>query len=480
MNRRTARNIRWTATAVWAAFVAWLWTLEHSAVLAHLNATLDPREKSAILAAAFTPQKFFWMRLGATAAMVLPWMLPAPSLRYPFELVAKTQETWRGLSPAQRTLFAGLMVVWAVRNAVFVSLFPITMDEANVYTTFVRRGPALIACYYPIPSNHVFHTMTVWATDVFLDGVWAVRLTAWAATGATGAVLFLWTARRSGAKAAFLTAGTFLFSFGPTLYGVLGRGYAFLAFFSLLVFYAETTNRKTLSVTAAALGLWTAPVFVYVVAAAALVFRRPWRMVVAVACAAALYMPIFIAGGNLTGFYPPSTLAQQLAHLPDYLPYVAEFLSPLRLPPEYRWASVATFGTWAGAVLLAAFARGSGVWERSAARFSLVILALMLLPVVQPPDKAYIVWTAPAALALARFRQWRCFAPALWAAASVAFVPVFRYWYAPDIAAYEKFKSMTQTSVYVADNDAEYLTFSFYAPKGTTVVFNPKNPQPSL
>ena len=476
MNPRTEIRFRWALTAAFAAFAAWLWTMDYARALAYLTAALDPQEKTALLAAAFTPQKYFWFRAAATAAALLPWLAPVPSFCDALDIARKIRLTWGQMPALHRAAFVVLAACWAVRNAFYISFFPITMDEANVYSTFVRRGPVLIVSYYPIPSNHVFHTLSVWVANLLPEGVWAVRLTAFLATGVTGFWIFLWVGRRSGGMGALLATGTYWFAFGPTLYGVLGRGYAFLSFFTLALFYAEATNRKTMGVAAVALGMWTAPVFVYAAAAAAAVFRRPVRMLAGLACAGVLYSPIFIAGGNLTGFYPVTTLGERLAHLPEYLPYVAEFLSPLRMPPQARWVSLGAFGLMLGGVVYAAHGRGTGDLERAGARFSLAVLALMLVPVAQAPDKAYILWTAPAAIAVSRFGRWAYAAPGVWAAASVAFVPVFRYWYAPDIAAYEKFKSLPPAKVYIADNEAEYLTYTFYAPPGASVVYQPQHP----
>ncbi|MCS7085319.1 MAG: hypothetical protein RMM53_02190 [Bacteroidia bacterium] len=463
---------RWTTSLALAALAVALWSVDHSRALKYLLETLNPEEKKFLVESVFTPQKYFWIRVMATAAVVLPWLAPSPrSIVRDFPLHA-IGDVWRAMPAAHRVAGAALLSVWAVRNAVYISFFPITMDEANVYSTFVRRGPAVIVAYYPIPSNHIFHTLSIWLADLWLNGVWAVRLTAFLAVGATGALIFFWTYRHSGLGGAVLAAGTFWFAFAPTLYGVLGRGYAFLGLFALIVLYAEYANRPRLTIIATTLGLWTAPVFLYVVLAAVVIFGRPARMLAALVLAGALYFPVYWAGGNLVEFYRFDEPARRVAHLPRYLPYVAEFLSPLRLTPSWRLISIGAFVVWLIGVAAAAFGRRQTP-SRCAARFSLVLLSLMLVPVVQPPDKAFIVWTAPAALAVVgRLGRVGVFAACIvWVASSVAFVPVFRYWYAPDIEAYRKFQSLPPSDVYIAHSEAEYLTFSFYAPEGAKVFF---------
>jgi hypothetical protein len=476
VNRRWEWAWRTLGATVLATGAAVLWRCDYPHALAYLHAALDAGEKAALLESAFTPQKYAWLRWTAILAPALAFLLPIPSFSWLREPLWRIRDTWRGMPISSRAAFGVLMTVWAARNAYFIARFPITMDEANVYLTFVRRGPLVIASYYPIPSNHIFHTLTMWATTFWAEGVWAVRLSACVATGLTAALIYFWVRRERDDRAAMGAAGTFLFAFAPTLYGVLGRGYAFLALFTLLLFYAETTNRRTLSVFSAALGWWTAPLFVYPAVAAALYFRRPGRMFVAGAVAALLYAPVFLAGGNLTSFYSSPSPARNLAHLPDYLPYVAEFLSPLRMLPDMKWISISVFAVFLAAVLAAATNSFSTKIERRAARFSLLLLALMLIPVVQPPDKAFIVWWSPAAVALGRWFRTVYWAPALWLAASLNFVPVFSHWYEPDCAAYRKFISMPPAREYVARSEAEFLAFSFYAPPGTRVVYHASQP----
>jgi hypothetical protein len=226
---------------------------------------------------------------------------------------------------------------------------PIRYDEAYTYLSFARLPWREAIAYYPVPNNHVFHTLLVKAAvSAFGNHPWAIRLPAFVAGVATIPAAYFAGRALYGARVALMTAALVAGCGALTLYSTNARGYGFVVLATLvLVVVAQRGLRApafwpwAAYVAVGALGVWTVPTMLYPLGGVSLWFAvTAWRadaagapvsrnaqfarvvLATAAACAIGLllYAPILRRSGlvalNGNAFVTPSTFAVFFSELP--------------------------------------------------------------------------------------------------------------------------------------------------------------------
>ncbi|PQB03973.1 hypothetical protein BST85_02925 [Aureitalea marina] len=175
-------------------------------------------------------------------------------------------------------LYSALVIVGIsfLFNLYNVLVRPIFYDEAWTYLNFTRPGFLTAISYYPLPNNHVLHSvLTVMTRDLPFGTTVNLRLSNLLVSLIT-ALVFAYTSYRLFSKrAALVLLPLFCFLFPVSYYSYLSRGYMLLILAFVICHYAvmrltaatgsERERRKysLLLVAGGILGLYTMPSFVY-------------------------------------------------------------------------------------------------------------------------------------------------------------------------------------------------------------------------
>jgi hypothetical protein len=227
--------------------------------------------------------------------------------------------------PVPRLVWGALVLITVLGAAYRLAYItrPIYTDEAYTYVYFVSDGLGDILTDYREPNNHIFQTILAWVS-VSLFGVheWALRLPVFLAGAALIPATFVAGRRLYDPTAGLVAAAVVAVNLPLAEYAINARGYSFLAlFYALLTAWGvalvaqPTAGKWTRYGVVAALGLYTVPVMVFPLGAAALwllvsfwltyprrdATRYTVQMAVTLGLAAvatvALYMPIVISNG---------------------------------------------------------------------------------------------------------------------------------------------------------------------------------------
>jgi len=318
---------------------------------------------------------------------------------------------FQGLQTAFRRLFT-------LRNAVLLALIltgflirlrfidqTIKYDESFTFLRFATLPFSKLIGYYPLPNNHILHTMLVRAS-VLLFGPWewAIRLPVFIA-----GILLLPVMYRLGNKAAMPGAGIWAISLaavssGLASYSVNARGYILVCLFTSLVFIASLNIRDKggtwkdwlMFILGSVAGFFTVPVMLFPVASlsvwllwdvkpemkgARLSILRRLALAggVIVAGTALCYTPLMLDSGIkalvANKYVAPQPVSVVIARLPEFTKEVLEyFVEVLPLPMQV--------------ILLFAFLLGLRKIPRLALSAIMCTLALLLYQRVIPPVRA--------------------------------------------------------------------------------------------
>ena len=135
-----------------------------------------------------------------------------------------------------------LLIILAAQVTISVYLaatVPFFYDEAWSFMYFSGRGIFAAMCYYPAPNNHVFFNVLAGIVNVFnFDPVITLRIPSILFGMAATYYFFKIGNRLFSPVVALLATGLFSYSF-PQIYFInMGRGYAMLIFFAVLIIYS--------------------------------------------------------------------------------------------------------------------------------------------------------------------------------------------------------------------------------------------------
>lgn len=210
------------------------------------------------------------------------------------------QSLWRANVPPALLALTG---IGASLRCAFIRQ-PMRYDEAYTYLTFVR-GNIAAAFYYPVPNNHVLHTLLVRASVlVFGHQVVAIRLPSLlAGVLVIPATFALARLLHRDAASGYVAAAMVAVTPYLVLYDTMARGYSLLTLLSLLLAMCAwnlaahpTLGRCGLAVAVTSLGLLDIPNAV-VVASIGLAALGTAGLLGSSRARAGLLVPALLAGG---------------------------------------------------------------------------------------------------------------------------------------------------------------------------------------
>ncbi|HEX8657093.1 MAG TPA: hypothetical protein VF690_06145 [Hymenobacter sp.] len=289
------------------------------------------------------------------------------------QLWASIRQALQSLSLGQRRwalgAFAGLTLL-----RLYFSFDNPAYDDAVSYEVFVSKGLLATSAYYPIPNNHVLsNTLSLLFYQVSPNFWWTMRLPVLLVSSI--AVVFLFAALLRPAGFQVATSATLLFScLQLSLYHAgVGRGYWLVILLAGVVFFASLQLHETRGphraswaglLLAGALGCYTVPTFVYVLASAFtwlglgfLLRRQGLRLgqLVGVAVltglvAATLYAPLLLVSGFDkfvgNGYVAALPLRAFRSGMPAYLWHTEGFLAGQRTLGAVLTLAVLGAGGW--------------------------------------------------------------------------------------------------------------------------------------
>jgi len=234
--------------------------------------------------------------------------------------------------------------------------FPISYDEAWTFFSFTQKGFLVSVSFYPVPNNHIFHTLLTSLTYHLPFGItFNLRLPV-LFFGTFSIAIFFFVLRKFFGNYISIGLTTVFSLLLPTmLYGYQARGYTLVIFFFIISFYGtlKILEEKQLNKTSiywfylsfgAVLGMYSIPTFIYPYfslisfLACTFLFHRNLKQLVRLFISGLvtglstiiLYSPIFIISGlsflsvgPLSGRIPRVDL---LSDLFSYFQQVFEFL----------------------------------------------------------------------------------------------------------------------------------------------------------
>jgi hypothetical protein len=182
-----------------------------------------------------------------------------------------------------KEIFLPLLAIMAVLIT-FALVLPFAYDEAFTFTQFTNPGFQQALFNYPVPNNHVFHsvlTCITWGIFRFTQMEIAVRLPALFFSAFT--LYFVFTRYMEGKLYAVILFGI-MFLFSPNIieFAFQARGYSIQIFCALASYYFATDNkaiknvpffaRVNLVLMLTITGLFTNPAYLYTAICVYLVF----------------------------------------------------------------------------------------------------------------------------------------------------------------------------------------------------------------
>ncbi|MCE5270952.1 tetratricopeptide repeat protein [bacterium] len=241
----------------------------------------------------------------------------------------------------------------------------IKYDEAFTFIRFARLPFTKLIGYYPLPNNHILHTILVKASILAFDPwEWAIRLPVFLAGILLLPVMFVLGNKAFGPGSGYWALALSATSSGLAAYSVNARGYMLVCLFTAVVFWAAvnirgkggSTKDWTLFVLGSVAGLFTVPVMLFSVAALsawllwdvnpALKGGRKTvllRLAAAGGCilagTALCYTPLMLDSGLkaliANKYVTPQPMPQVLSQLPEFAKSVIEyFVEVLPLPMQ--------------------------------------------------------------------------------------------------------------------------------------------------
>ncbi|HEU4993770.1 MAG TPA: glycosyltransferase family 39 protein, partial [Gemmatimonadaceae bacterium] len=205
------------------------------------------------------------------------------------DLARATYAKWRD-EPIQHRLVLLFLAVVALAARIDAMRSILRFDERTTYYDFVKQPWSYAISAYPIPNNHVFHTLLAKASIAVLgDSIWALRLPALLAGLLIVPATYVAVRMMYRSPAAIIATAIVATSREMVRYSTDARGYSIvtLAFLLLIIVGARlqeenATEGWVVFAIIAALGLWTIPLMllplgtVAVWLLAANVYRRQW------------------------------------------------------------------------------------------------------------------------------------------------------------------------------------------------------------
>lgn len=266
---------------------------------------------------------------------------------------------WRSLDPTIKTGFIIILLINLIIRLYHALSYPISYDEAWTYLHFSSKGFLTSLAYYPLPNNHILHSLFTNATYYLpFDQTLNLRLPAILINLIACMGLFFSFSKLLDTRTGLLSLLLFSGLFPVLYYGYNSRGYSLILLAIVICFYAniqlirqKESRHKYIFyfVLGGIIGLFTMPSFLYAFMALAIftigyyVYRsefEPLKNYLAglLACGMSvllLYSPAILVSGwkSLAGneFVRPLEYSEVIARLSDHFTNTSGFLFQLPL-----------------------------------------------------------------------------------------------------------------------------------------------------
>lgn len=366
---------RFTVAAAALAFVA---TAMAGAVAGHhktiqfIANLAGQGDKAHKIVAAFPQGKFLALlfilmllgiALGIAFRFVETWLpYPAAGLKYTLKGIGQTIVQFAA-SPAK------YLLILPVGASVYYTLtLPVNYDEAWTYLNFTSKSPIVSLAYYPVPNNHILHSLITNFTRYLpgLSVLTALRISSIFVN--IGIWMLAWRMMRSryNDAAATVLVGIGSVVFMTIYYSCMSRGYALVNLFFMGAWYASylilqeggRLRHWAFWAVCSVGGFFTMPSFLYpVIVLNAWIFwqqSRTWRRqlfanLVTAATVAILYLPAALFSGvkalAANPFVQPIGRHEVLTRLPEFFALALEdvFGMPFFIPAAMMMGSLLIF-----------------------------------------------------------------------------------------------------------------------------------------
>ncbi|MBX2929653.1 MAG: glycosyltransferase family 39 protein [Saprospiraceae bacterium] len=348
MKRNFRKTIKALLPAVSAAIalllLAALWA-GHEASIAAIASLAGQAEKAEKIAALVTPAKFRLLLL--TGALLSAGCLAAWKW---FDLLFDRSArfvtyTGSGVRGVFRSFFRSrakyLLIIPLSASVYFAVTLPVSYDEAWTYLNFTTKSPIVSLAYYPVPNNHILHSLITNFTHYIpgLSPLFRLRISSILVNLLIWITAYGFVRRFFSEKAAWVAVAVGAMLFMSVYYSVMSRGYALVVLFFVGALYAafhitESGGRLRhwawFSV-CSVLGFFTMPSFLYpfltlqvwiLVCNRQLIARQIAFGFATAAYTALLYLPVVAVNGigalTANPFVRPISRQEVMERMPGY------------------------------------------------------------------------------------------------------------------------------------------------------------------
>jgi hypothetical protein len=397
------------AAAVAALLLGALWA-GHEASIAFVASLAGQSEKAEKVAALVTAGKFRVLLLAGgllLAGAIWVWK----RFDFLFALSAGfAAYVGSGIRGVFRSFFRSkakyLLLIPLLSSVYFAATLPVSYDEAWTYLNFTTKSPIVSLAYYPVPNNHILHSLITNFTHYIpgLSPLFRLRISSIFVNLLIWITAYGFVRRFFSEKAAWAVVGLGAMLFLSVYYSVMSRGYALVVLFFVGALYAAfhiTESGGRLRHWAwfsicSVFGFFTMPSFLYpflTLHVWILLYNRQFivRQVVfgiaTAACTALLYLPVVAVNGigalTANPFVRPISRQEVIARMPGY------FADTLRdifgMPYQFVLAVLA-------AALLFLFRRYDRRYASLAAVLVLMPFALLAAHSVIPFTRTFVYY----------------------------------------------------------------------------------------
>jgi hypothetical protein len=277
---------------------------------------------------AFNARKFELLKLWSVLTLTVTFALYY-SLRFDIKLSIVGLKIRQ-----QKKVMISIFMLVLTRNLILDFAFAMGYDEAFSFLYNVSKGPIVSYLYYPGPNNHVLFT-TASSFLSFIDNpMFVMRGLNIVLSPLIYCLLFILVKEKFDKETAFIFTILLFFNSSLACYSIVGRGYLFLLFFSVLLFVSRKSTTHFILFTV--LGFLTSPVFLFPFIGVILFYIWDLRQVpfkkltIATLISIHFYLPILVINGwgnvmnnswvqclSVDNFI--AQLSQFVYHLPDWL-----------------------------------------------------------------------------------------------------------------------------------------------------------------
>ncbi len=404
------KGVLWLSVLFLAGFVAGGTLLGYAATLQMLADWAGQGDKTTKIAVFVSPQKYRAILFIAGAVGLGAAWLSFRLSRFQAPLGRGLASLRRSLQSLVQSSRAGglpyVLILPLLASCWYALHIPVNYDEAWTFLNFTEKSPIASLCYYPVPNNHVLHSLITNATRhlPIVDPLTKLRLSSIVINLLLWLLAFRFVQRWWQVNTALVAVAIGATLFMAVYYSFMSRGYALVCLAFVGALYAISAmlqqggarRHRVWFAVFSITGFFTMPSFLYPFLSLNAWWwwhlRAGWRQQLRTNIAIAvivclLYLPLVLVSGlsSLTSnpFVRPISRTQVLDSLGPFFGQVLEELSGL--PPAVGLL-------WVVAALFFAFRRMPAVWRSF---FTILLISapvLLLVHSVIPFPRTFVYY----------------------------------------------------------------------------------------